>query len=389
MFKRFITAIGLRIILAIILLSFYCSPAWARTTVKWADAPPESTANFSKATKPGQIQFPRDLGAHPDFKSEWWYYTGNLQTAEGREFGLELTFFRQAIEPQAVASKGESNWRSNQIYSAHFAISDIADRQFYFQDRFSRDAVKLAGASSQPYRIWLEDWSATAGDNNTVRLQAALPEGAIDLTVQQPLPPVLQGDRGLSIKGNGEGNASYYYSIVQQPTQGTIMVKGKTYNVTGITWKDHEYSTSSLDPGTIGWNWFSAQFEDGNALMLYVLRQEDGQISPRSAGTYITANGKTQSLKAEDYVVTPLETWKSPNTKANYPIHWNVSIPKLDLTFQVNALMPNQELNTATAKYWEGAVKYEGQQGDRPITGRGYVELTGYADRLDQLLGGS
>jgi predicted secreted hydrolase len=385
MLKRLITVIGL----AMMLLGCFSSPAWATgTTVKWADLAPENSSTFSQATKPGQLQFPRDLGAHPDFKSEWWYYTGNLQTTEGREFGLELTFFRQAIEPQSLASKGPSNWRSNQIYSAHFAISDIADRQFYFQDRFSREGIKLAGANSQPYRIWLEDWSATASDSNAVQLRAAMPEGAIDLMIRQPHSPVLQGDRGLSVKGNGEGNASYYYSIVQQPTQGTITVKGKTYNVTGITWKDHEYSTSSLDPGTIGWNWFSAQFKDGNALMLYVLRQEDGQVSPRSAGTYITADGKTQSLKAEDYVVTPLETWKSPNTKANYPIHWNVSIPKLDLTFQVNALMPNQELNTATAKYWEGAVKYEGQQGDRPITGRGYVELTGYADRLDKLLGG-
>jgi predicted secreted hydrolase len=358
--------------------------------VKWLDTPNTATG-FSQATRPGALKFPRDLGAHPDFKTEWWYYTGNLQTAEGREFGMELTFFRQALLPQPAQVGTGSQWRSPQVYSGHFAISDIASHQFYFQDRFSRNAIALAGATSQPYRVWLEDWSAMAEDNQegnkTVHLQATMPEGAIDLTLNQAHPPVLQGDRGLSIKGAGEGNASYYYSIVQQPTQGTITVKGETYQVTGISWKDHEYSTSSLDPGTIGWNWFSAQFENGTALMLYVLRREDGAIAPQSAGTYITAQGKTQSLTADDFAIMPQETWTSPATQAKYPIQWQVMIPSLDMSLQATALMPNQELNTATAKYWEGAVKYNGKQGEQAIAGRGYVELTGYANRLDAILG--
>jgi predicted secreted hydrolase len=374
--------------LVVVVFALLWLPAFPANAVgvKWLDTPNVATG-FSQATRPGTLKFPRDLGAHPDFKSEWWYYTGNLQTAEGREFGIELTFFRQALLPQPAQVATGSQWRSPQVYSGHFAISDIANRQFYFQDRFSRNAIALAGATSQPYRVWLEDWSATTVEPNTVRLQATMPEGAIDLALNQSRPAVLQGDRGLSIKGVGEGNASYYYSIVQQPTQGTITVKGETYQVTGISWKDHEYSTSSLDPGTIGWNWFSAQFENGTALMLYVLRRDDGTIAPQSSGTYITTQGKTQVLGVNDFEITPQETWTSPATQAKYPIQWQVQIPKLGISLQATALMPNQELNTATAKYWEGAVKYQGKQGEQAIAGRGYVELTGYADRLDTILG--
>jgi predicted secreted hydrolase len=359
----------------------------AGTTVTWFDAP-ASQGEFKKALQPGVIRFPQDLGAHPDYKSEWWYYTGNLETAEGRSFGIELTFFRQALVPtttQASSSQPDSQWRNPQIYSAHFAVSDIADRQFYFTERFSRGAIGLAGATSEPYHVWLEDWSSTAVQDKTVRLQAHSENVAIDLEVAQTLPPILQGDRGLSIKGREPGNASYYYSLVQQPTQGTITVKGKTYTVTGLTWKDHEYSTSSLDAGTIGWSWFSGQFEDGSALMLYLLRQADGGIAPTSAGTYISADGQSRSLSGDDWQVKVLDSWKSPESGAIYPIKWNVLLPQFDLTLQVEALMPNQELNTVTANYWEGAVSYEGTAGGEMKRGKGYVELTGYAERLDKL----
>ncbi len=371
-----------------ILTSHFLTPAHAAgTTLTWTDATP-STGTFQTATKPGSIEFPKDLGAHPDFRSEWWYYTGNLTSNEGRDFGYELTFFRQALTPDTPTR--QSNWRNPQIYFSHFAISDITDRTFHFKERFSRNAIDLSGAQSNPYRVWLEDWSAEAIPNTTlptVHLQATTPDTAIDLQVQQTRPPVLQGDRGLSIKGKGEGNASYYYSIVQQPTTGTLTVAGKTYTVTGTTWKDHEYSTSALDPGTIGWNWFSAQFDDGSALMLYLLRDEQGNTLPTSAGTYITADNQTQHLTADDWTIQAIDTWKSPTSKATYPTQWTIAIPNLNLNLTSKALIPNQELTTQTTTYWEGAVSFVGQKADHPLTGNGYVELTGYADRLDRILG--
>ncbi|KAM3097595.1 lipocalin-like domain-containing protein [Phormidesmis sp. 146-35] len=362
------------------------------TQLTWLEDAPVDTSKFLKATAPQDWHFPQDFGPHEDYQTEWWYYTGNLETEEGRSFGYQLTFFRQAIAPQSSDSQSSdsqsspSHWRGNQIYSAHFTVSDVAQQAFYPYDRFSRGRVDLAGAAVAPYHVWLENWSATEIAPGKVRLQAQTPDVTLDLTVEQTRPPVLQGDRGLSVKGLEPGNASYYYSLVQQPTEGTIAIKGQPFTVKGITWKDHEYSTSSLAAGTVGWDWFSMQFDNGTALMLYLLRHEDGTLEPTSAGTFIAADSTTTPLTAQDYQVNVLNTWKSPNSKAVYPAKWAIAIPKLNLTLQAQPLMPNQELKTQTATYWEGAVAFKGLQNDRPLTGKGYVELTGYADRLDSLL---
>jgi predicted secreted hydrolase len=369
---------------------FLGSPAYAANAqLTWLDAP-VNTSEFRKVTAPQTWQFPQDFGAHEDYQTEWWYYTGNLETSEGRPFGFQLTFFRQALmpplEPLDDPPIAASNWRSQQVYSAHFTISDIADRHFYPFERFSRGNVNLAGVTASPYQVWVEDWSANEVSSGNVRLQAQTAEVALDLQVAQTLPPVLQGDRGFSIKGLEPGNASYYYSLVQQPTTGKITVSGKTYEITGLTWKDHEYSTSSLSAGTVGWDWFSMQFDNGSALMLYLLRHDDGTLESTSAGTYIAADGETQPLSAQDWQVKVLDTWKSPKSGAVYPAKWTIAIPKLDLALQAKPLMSNQELNTSTATYWEGAVAFEGSSANQPIRGKGYVELTGYADRLDALL---
>lgn len=360
-------------------------PAAASTRLTWLEAPVADTAGFRKAIAPQPWQFPQDFGPHNDYQTEWWYHTGNLETATGRPFGFQLTFFRQALTPDQ-ASSAQSHWRSRQVYSAHFTISDVAEQRFYPAERFSRRSIGLAGAEANPYHVWLEDWSVTEIAPGTVRLQAQTSEVALDLQVSQSLPPVLQGDRGFSQKGVEPGNASYYYSLVQQPTQGTITVNGQVYDVTGVTWKDHEYSTSSLSSGTVGWDWFSLQFDNGTALMLYLLRHDDGTLEPTSAGTFIAADGTTTPLTWQDWQLQVLDTWKSPNSKATYPAKWKLTIPKLALTLQGQPLMPNQELNTSTATYWEGAVAFQGTEGNRPLSGKGYVELTGYADRLDALL---
>jgi predicted secreted hydrolase len=266
-------------------------------------------------------------------------------------------------------------------------VSDIQAKQFYEFERFSRSGNGLAGVNSEPYSVWLEDWSVDSMSENVVKLNAKDNDIAINLDVENLMDPVLQGDRGFSIKGIDSGNASQYYSLVQQGTSGTIKIKDREYRVKGLTWKDHEFSTSALSQGTIGWDWFSVQLNDGSALMLYLLRREDGSLEPTSAGKYVAKNGETTTLNSGDWSVVVRDRWRSPKSGATYPARWDLTIPKLDLELTAGAMMPDQELSTAAAVYWEGAVQYAGTHQSQPVSGNGYVELTGYATRLDTVLG--
>ena len=365
------------------------TPASASSSIQWGEVP--AVQGFARAFTPRQWRFPADFGAHPDHQTEWWYYTGNLETAAGRPFGYQFTIFRQALVPEAPTGRasggGGSAWRTPQVYSAHFTVSDIAADSFLQDERFARGALGLAGAEADPYAVWLNDWRISAEGPDRVRLQAATGAMAIDLTLRQSRPPVLQGQDGLSRKGPEAGNASHYYSLVQQPTEGTITVAGRDHAVHGVSWKDHEFSTSVLSPGTVGWDWFSAQFEDGAALMLYGLRKEDGGKEPFSGGRWIDGEAELE-LGAEDFQLTVTNTWRSPRSGARYPASWHLTIPRLDLELAITPQMADQELSTTSATYWEGALRYGGHRGEQPLRGRGYGELTGYADRLDGLRGG-
>jgi len=358
----------------------------------------EDTAGFTRATVPGAIEFPRDLGPHNDYQTEWWYYTGNLETADGRPFGYQLTFFRRALTPadseQSVEGSdapiqpstfslqpSASSWRANQVYLAHFTISDITDEAFYPAERFSRGAAGLAGAQADPYRVWLEDWSAEEVAPGVVRLQASTEEVALDLTLTQTLPPVLHGNEGLSPKGPEPGNASYYYSIVQQETAGSVTVRGQRYDVMGVSWKDHEYSTSALSPGAIGWDWFSLQLDNGAALMFFQIRREDGTLEPFSGGSFITPDGEVRPLGLDEWQLEVADTWTSPTSGAEYPAGWRIRIPSLDLELSGQPLMANQELNVSNV-YWEGAVSFGGTIGGQPVSARGYIEMTGYFETM-------
>jgi predicted secreted hydrolase len=383
----------LRTLLALVvalLLLVGPAPAGASTTMHWGEVPAEE--GFAQALTPRAWHFPADFGAHPDYRTEWWYYTGNLETAEGRPFGYQFTIFRQALRPGSATaaapdpvSVGETSpWRTRQVYSAHFTVSDIAAGDFLQEERFGRGALGLAGAEADPYAVWLNDWRISADGPDRVRLQARTDAMAIDLTLRQSRPPVLQGDGGLSRKGPEPGNASHYYSLVQQPTEGQVTVGGRTHQVRGVSWKDHEFSTSALGPGTVGWDWFSAQFDDGSALMLYGLRHEDGGKEPLSGGRWIGA-GEEVELGADDYRLEVTDTWRSPHSGARYPAAWTLTIPRLDLALAITPQMADQELTTTSATYWEGALRYAGRRGEQPLQGRGYGELTGYADRLDGL----
>jgi predicted secreted hydrolase len=365
------------------------TPAGASSSIQWGEGP--APEGFARALTPRQWRFPADFGAHPDYQTEWWYYTGNLETAEGRPFGYQFTIFRQALVPEVLLGQasggGGSAWRTPQVYSAHFTVSDIAADTFLQQERFARGALGLAGAEADPYAVWLNDWRISAEGPDRVRLRAATGAMAIDLTLCQSRPPVLQGQEGLSRKGPEAGNASQYYSLVQQPTEGTITVAGRDHAVHGVSWKDHEFSTSVLSPGTVGWDWFSAQFEDGSALMLYGLRREDGGKEPFSGGRWIDGDDEVE-LGAGDYDLTVTDTWRSPHSGTRYPASWRLTVPRLDLELVITPQMADQELITASATYWEGALRYEGHRGEQRLKGRGYGELTGYADRLDSLRGG-
>ena len=338
----------------------------------------EDTTGFARATEPNNIQFPRDLGSHDDFQTEWWYYTGNLEADDGRQYGYQFTIFRRALTPDSeVGETAVSDWRTNQVYLAHFTVSDVVNEAFYPSERFSRGAVGLAGAQATPYRVWLEDWSAEEVAPGEVRLLADGGEAALDLILRPTLPPVLHGDGGLSPKGPEVGNASYYYSLVQQTTSGTVRIGDETIAVTGRSWKDHEYSTSGLSDEATGWDWFSLQFDDGSALMFFQIRREDGTLEPYSSGSFIAADGTVTHLTREDWSLDVLDEWTSPTSGATYPAAWQIEILPLELVLEGRPLMPNQELNVSTV-YWEGASSFSGTLAGQPVSALGYVEMTGY-----------
>lgn len=336
-----------------------------------------NTAGYARAYAPRAFSFPADHGPHPEYRQEWWYFTGNLATRQGRRFGFQLTFFRIALTPAPAAR--DSAWAASQAYMAHFTVSDIGTGRFHAFERFSRAALGLAGASAQPLRVWLEDWSAEGtGENGLpLRLRAAQDAVAVDLALGSLKPPVLQGDQGLSRKGPAPGNASYYYSLTRMPTQGTIRIGSETFEVEGLSWMDREWSTSALGEDQVGWDWFSLQLSDGREVMFYRLRRRDGSADPFSSGTLVHADGSSRSLGPDDVELRALAHWRSPGTGVRYPSRWAFHIPDEGLELEVVPCLTGQELDLSV-RYWEGAVQAQGSARGRPVTGSGYLELTGY-----------
>ncbi|MGZ8956057.1 MAG: lipocalin-like domain-containing protein [Methylovulum sp.] len=332
---------------------------------------------FARAYKPQAFSFPNDHGPHKQFRSEWWYFTGNLNNPQERKFGYELTFFRFALTPELPESK--SAWRSNQMYMAHLTLTDVEANRFYTDERFSRAGNDLAGASNKSYQVWLYDWSAkTEGEIDfPLRLHANSKDFAIDLLLTSSKGYVRQGDQGLSQKSPEPGNASYYYSYPRLETEGTVSVGGKPFSVTGTSWMDREWSTSALSNEQSGWDWFALQLSDNTELMFYQLRRKDGQHDSNSSGSYIKADNTKISLKYHDANITTLDSWKSPHSEITYPSRWRLSVPSQALELEIVPLINDQELNVSY-RYWEGAVKVIGTKKGKPITGQGYVELAGY-----------
>jgi len=332
---------------------------------------------FAQALKPRKVSFPEDHGPHNRYRVEWWYFTGNLHNSDGRRFGYQLTFFRFALSPDIPASK--SAWRTNQLYMAHFTLTDVKAGHFYADERLSRAGNGLAGADSGRYHVWLYDWSARAEESADfpLHLQAKNEKIAVDLHLTKQKPMVLQGNQGLSQKSDEPGNASYYYSYTRLPTRGTVSIAGSNFSVSGNSWMDREWSTSSLSKQQEGWDWFALQFSDNSELMFYRLRCKDGRVDDNSAGSFILPDNVKVALNLQDVIIEVKDKWQSPHSKTIYPSRWRLSVPNLKLSVDIVPLINDQELNVSS-RYWEGAVTIEGTRNGKIISGQGYVELTGY-----------
>jgi predicted secreted hydrolase len=334
-----------------------------------------------------RFEFPRDHASHPEFKLEWWYYTGNVQTPEGRRFGYQVTFFRVGVDPLPT---NPSRWAVRDLYMTHLAVSDPQARRYRFDERLSRGGPGLAGAATDRYRVWNEDWRAQLDEQGRHVIYAVSDNSGVELVLDEGKPPVINGVNGVSQKGAQAGNASHYYSLTRMPTRGTIIVDGERFDVTGDSWMDREFGTSFLEKEQQGWDWLSMQLSDGRDLMLYQLRRADGSRDPRSSGTLVDQQGRATHLTAGDFVLNATgATFKAPSG-AVYPIHWSIQVPKAQLTLDVTTPMQDQELSTEAAgiSYWEGMIDVGGTSGSQRITGRGYLEMTGYKGSLGRVMSG-
>jgi predicted secreted hydrolase len=344
------------------------------------------SAPFQSATVGYRYIFPRDHGSHPSYQTEWWYYTGHLHTKSGRSFGFELTFFRRGVQPEDIKTL-PSKWSLQHIYLAHFAVTDITGKQFHFSEKLSREGLGKAGADESRLRVWIDKWSVEAEPNATgVHTLVARDEThALALKLEPAKPPVAHGAAGISRKGKDVSQASHYYSFTRLATTGSLTIDGEQFEVSGTSWMDHEFGSSELGTDQVGWDWFSIQLEDKTDLMLYRMRLKDGSTDLASSGTAVSADGRTQHLEVSDFQITSTGTWTSMESKATYPSGWQLRFPSLDLVLEVTPLLADQELRTSRStkvSYWEGAVAVTGTKQGRPVKGRGYVELTGYTERL-------
>jgi len=335
----------------------------------------QSGQGFAHAEKLRTFNFPEDHNAHPEYRIEWWYLTGNLKAENRHDYGYQITFFRTALQPNPA--QRQSNWASNQIWMAHLALSDIQQQKHYQAQRISRAVLGLAGIQQQPFKIWLEDWKITSEDDGNFpwRITAKQQSFSLDLLVNPVKPVVLQGEQGLSQKSAEPGNASYYYSFTRLQTTGTITVNGSSLKVLGTSWLDREWSSSALGKDQVGWDWFSLQLDQGEELMFYRIRNKSGQSDRFTQGKWILASAQTISLTASDVELKPIEYWKA-ESGANYPISWRLRIPKLSQDLLIKAAI-NDQLMRTSIHYWEGAVRVFNAESTEQI-GRGYLEMTGY-----------
>jgi predicted secreted hydrolase len=335
-------------------------------------------ADWRRAAAGWKYEWPRDHGAHRDFKTEWWYFTGNLRAAGGRKFGYQLTFFRQGTRLPA-APPARSRFVVPDLKFGHFTITDVAKRRFLFSQELMRGAFGDAGFEDGARLAWLGGWSLAQETDGSFRIKASEPDRSLDLHLVPQKPWVVHGKDGVSIKAERPGHASHYYSGTRLRSSGRLTVEGSAFEVEGESWFDHEWATNQLAPDQAGWDWFSVQLDDGSELMLYRLRKNDGTIDAASSGTYVDASGATRHLAVNEMEVTATKRWRSARSGADYPIAWNVRIPSLQIDLVVSTPVENQELVLQPITYWEGLIDVTGSRIGRAVRGHGYLELTGYA----------
>ncbi|MGD9293130.1 MAG: lipocalin-like domain-containing protein [Gammaproteobacteria bacterium] len=333
-------------------------------------------AGLSRADPDYRPVFPVDHGPHPDFRSEWWYFTGNLEDGNGRAFGFQFTIFRFAMDGETVDRP--SRWATRQAWMAHLAVTDAAGQRFLKAERLARGGdLGLAGATHGPFRAWVGDWEMVSEGEAflPLSLSADAEDFGLRLRLLPGRGPVLQGEQGYSRKGPGEGNASHYYSYTRLPAAGELQLAGEVVSVQGNAWLDREWGTSALGPDVSGWDWFSLQFDDDTELMYYQLRRDDGSADPLSSGS-MTGPVLTP-LRSSEVRLEPTRFWRSDATGIEYPVAWRMEIPSRNLVLDVDAVLDQQEMDVSV-NYWEGAVVVSGTRDGRPLRGRGYLEMTGY-----------
>src|SRR5215471_11116028 len=333
---------------------------------------------------PGRkVSFPRDHFSHPEFKTEWWYYTGQLETEEGSFYGYQVTFFRYGLRDRQQDDAARLPLFTD-LYLAHFALSDQRAKSFVFSERANRGYGGKAGAATDRYLVWNEDWRVESkGESHVIAVRDR--DRALTLELIPLKPPVLHGAEGLSQKAEGKGKASYYHSLTRLKTSGELIIAGKAMKVRGMSWMDHEFGSNQLAADQVGWDWFSVQLDDQTEVMLYQLRRKDGSVDPYSSATVVSRSGSAKQIKRDDFRIEVLTRWKSPKSGGDYPMKWRITIPGEDLTLEMVPAFPGQELDTRKSTqvtYWEGAVEIRGTRGKIPVHGRGYAEMTGYAGKM-------
>ncbi|MFL6244560.1 MAG: lipocalin-like domain-containing protein [Thermoanaerobaculia bacterium] len=321
-----------------------------------------------------EFDFPRDHGSHPEYRTEWWYYTGHLRTESGKRYGFEVTFFRVGITADAPKA---TNWDLQQIMPAHFAITDVAGKSFRYYEKLNRASPFTADAMTDRLDVFNEGWRASTNPDGSWKLVAAEGKDTINLTLRSIKPPAVHGENGISVKAQGEGYASHYYSMTRLEVEGSV----NGQRASGQAWMDHEFGSAALRENQQGWDWFSIQLDNDTEVMLYIIRRTDGTPDVTSSGSIITSNGDVIPIRREQMRITPQSRWKSKKSGATYPMGWRVELPRFGVTLTLQPLLREQELMTAGSThvtYWEGAVDVTGSFGGNAVRGEGYVEMTGY-----------
>jgi predicted secreted hydrolase len=335
-----------------------------------------AVAQFQPALPGYEFSFPRDHGTHDEYRTEWWYTTGHLRAADGRAYGFELTFFRVGIVPPGFVTR--TRWDLRNLALAHFAITDVAARDFRYYEKLNRASPFTASSAAGRLDVFNEAWRATTLPNGAWRIAAQSGGDAIDLVLRARKPPAVHGENGVSVKAEGIGYASHYYSMTRLEVTGSV--NGR--HCTGEAWMDHEFGSSALRESQQGWDWFSVQLDNETELMLYVIRRRDGRPDTTSSGSLVTSDGTVIHLRRDQMRIETTARWRSPKSGATYPMGWRIAVPQFRIALTLTPLLENQELVTKQSTqvtYWEGAVVVSGSFANVAVNGEGYVEMTGYA----------